>query len=158
MNKSAFAAGVAALLLSVAPLAAPAPGAMHAKAAKAAKADVMWPADAIKWEDGPAKGTHVAKLWGDWQKGGPYGVLIKFDAGVMHPLHHHTQSLRIVVISGTFIHQPEGGEEARFGPGSYVMQMGGRNHVSGCSPEAECEFFMSANNKFDMINAPEEKK
>src|SRR5438094_622886 len=43
-----------------------------------AKKDVVWPAAAIKWEAGPAPGTHVAKLWGDMDKGGPYGVLIKF--------------------------------------------------------------------------------
>jgi hypothetical protein len=71
-------------------------------AAPAGMQDVVWPADAIKWEDGPLKGTHVAKLWGDWMAGGPYGVLIKFDAGVTHTLHHHTQTLKIVVVSGSF--------------------------------------------------------
>jgi len=36
-----------------------------------AKDDVVWPADAVKWEAGPVPGTKVAKLWGDWMKGGP---------------------------------------------------------------------------------------
>src|SRR5713226_4188792 len=83
---------------------------------KTTKKDVIWPADAIKWEDGPLKGTHVAKLWGEWMKGGPYGVLIKFDAGLMNPLHKHTQTLKIVVLSGTFIHHPDGGVEAKLVP------------------------------------------
>lgn len=127
-----------------------------AGAAKGAKPDVVWPAEGIKWEDGPTKGTHVAKLWGDMGKGGPYGVLVKFDAGVMHPLHKHTHSLKIVVISGTFVHQPEGGTETKLGTGSYLLQRGGRNHASGCAPGADCEFFMTSSDKFDLtpVEAP----
>lgn len=120
---------------------------------KAVPKDVVWTADAIKWEDGPVKGTRVAKLWGDWTKGGPYGVLIKFDAGLMHPLHKHTQSLKAVVLSGTFVYHPDGGVETKLGPGSYLVQAGGKNHVSGCAAGAECEFFMTSGDKFDMINA-----
>ena len=135
--------------------------AMGAKGGKAVKNDVVWSADAIKWEDGPLKGTRVAKLWGDWMKGGPYGVLIKFDAGLMNPLHKHTQSLKIVVLSGTFVHHPDGGLEAKLGPGSYLLQAGGKNHVSGCAAGAECEFFMTSGDKFDLIPVeapPAEKK
>lgn len=121
-------------------------------APKAAKAgtDVVMPADSLKWEDGPAPGTHVAKLWGDWMKGGPYGVFVKFDAGVMHPMHWHTQTLKIAVISGTFIHHGEGGEEVKLGPGSYVLQVGGKHHSSGASADGPCEFFMTSQGKFDM--------
>ena len=115
------------------------------------KKDVVMPADSVKWENGPVPGTHVAKLWGDWMKGGPYGVLVKFDAGIMHPMHHHSHTLKIVVLSGTFVHQPAGGEQTRLGPGSYVMQAGGLNHISGCAAGAECEFFMTSNDKFDLI-------
>ena len=135
----------AGLVLSVSPVAV--------AAGKATKADVVWPADAIKWEAGPLPGVHVAKLWGDWTKGGPYGVLVKFDAGVMNPLHKHTQTLKIVVISGTFVHQPAGGVETKLGPGSYLLQVAGKNHVSGCAPGAECEFFMTSADKFDLIPA-----
>lgn len=131
-----------------------------AHAAKTKK-DVIWPAEAIKWEDGPAKGVHAAKLWGDMNKGGSYGVLIKFDAGMMNPLHWHTQTLKLVVISGTFVHQPEGGAETKLGPGSYLVQVGGEKHVSGCAAGADCEFFMTSADKFDMTTvegAPAEKK
>lgn len=126
-------------------------GVAAAKDAKTMKKDVVWPAEAIKWEDGPAKGTHVAALWGGMAKGGRYGALLKFDAGLMHPLHRHTQDLKIVVISGTFVHKDENGSESKLGPGSYLMQAGGRKHSSGCAPGADCEFFMSSSDKFDMI-------
>ena len=119
-------------------------------AAKKSREDVVWPADAIKWEAGPIKGTHVAKLWGDWTKGGPFGNLIKFDAGLMHPLHHHTQGLRIVIVSGTLVYHPEGGNETKLGPGSYLYE--NQKHVSGCTKDADCVFFMTANDKFDLID------
>lgn len=131
---------------------------VNVAAAAETKKDTVWPADAIKWEDGPLKGSHVAKLWGDWMKGGPYGVLVKFDAGLMNPLHKHTRDLKIVVVSGTFVHQPKGGEEARLGPGSYLMQAGGQWHISGCAAGAECEFFMTSSDKFDMTPAEPAKK
>jgi hypothetical protein len=139
-------AAACAFLLALNPVAV-------AKGAKPAKGDVVWPAESIKWEDGPLKGTRVAKLWGDWMKGGPYGVLIKFEAGLMNPLHKHTQSLKIVVLSGTFVHQPGGGAEVKLGPGSYLLQASGTNHVSGCAAGAACEFFMTSADKFDLIPA-----
>ena len=153
MTKTARLLVLAASVLGLA-LSAPAYAAGAKKAAK--PANVVWPAADIKWEDGPAPGTHVAKLWGDYTKGGPYGILIKFDAGVMHDLHKHTQTLKTVIISGTFVFTPEGGTESKLGPGSYLVQKGGMKHVSGCTADAECEFFMTSNDKFDMISA--EKK
>jgi hypothetical protein len=128
------------------------------------KEDQVWPAEAIKWEDGPIKGTHVAKLWGDWTKGGPFGNLIKFDAGSMHPLHKHTQTLKLVIVSGTLIYHPMGGKETKLGPGSYLSET--QPHVSGCTKDADCVFFMTAKDKFDFIELdesgnekkPEEKK
>ncbi len=119
--------------------------------------DVIWPAEAIKWEDGPAPGTHVAKLWGDMAKPGPYGVLIKFDPGVVHPLHWHTRSLKIVIISGSFLHRGEDGAEMKLGPGSYALQAGGNKHISG-SVDGPCEFFMTGSGKFDMKMVEAAKK
>ncbi len=117
----------------------------------AADKDVVMKPDAIKWEDGPIKGTHVAKLWGDWMTGGPYGCLIRFDGGLMNPMHMHTQTLRIYVLRGTFVHQSAGGKMEKAGPGSYVVQVGGNHHISGCAKGAECKFLMTSDDKFDMI-------
>lgn len=122
-----------------------------ALAADKTQQDILWSADAIKWEAGPLPGTKVAKLWGDWMKGGPFGVLVKFDGGMMNPLHHHSHALKIVVISGTFVHKNESGVESKLGPGSYMMQASGKKHSSGCAAGAECQFVMSSDDKFDLI-------
>ena len=125
---------------------------------KGRKGDVLIPSDAAKWEPAGPKGVYSAKLWGDREKGGPYGALIKFDPGTLHELHKHTHDLKIVVISGTWTHQPDGGAEVRMGPGSYVLQRGGALHSTGC-PDG-CTFFMTSNGKFDLIpaKAPAEGK
>lgn len=122
--------------------------------------DVVWPAEAITWVDGPAAGVKVATLWGTMDKGGPYGALLRFDAGIMHPLHWHSQTLKIVIISGTFVHQSEGGVETKLGPGSYLLQAAKGKHISGCAAGAPCLFFMTSGDKFDMtaVGAPAEKK
>lgn len=147
MNKSRGIVVAAGFLLAAAGLALAAGG------DAAPRKDTVWPAEAIKWDNGPLPGTKVAKLWGDWMKDAPYGVLIKFDAGIINSLHKHTHDLKIAVISGTFVHTPEGGAESRLGPGSYLLQVGGINHVSGCAPGADCEFLMTSNGKFDLIEA-----
>ncbi|WP_342120215.1 DUF4437 domain-containing protein [Pseudoduganella sp. OTU4001] len=117
------------------------------------KQDVIWPADAIKWEAGPLPGTKLATLWGDPKKGGNFGMLVKFDAGVMHPLHHHTHNLKLTIITGTLIHKTESGAESKVGPGSYLMQAGGNKHISGCMAGAECQFLVVSDGKFDFIDA-----
>ncbi|WP_082591379.1 cupin domain-containing protein [Duganella sp. Root198D2] len=124
----------------------------NAAAKDKAKEDVVWPAEAVKWEPGPVPGTKFAKLWGDMAKGGPYGVLVKFDAGQINALHHHTHALKIVIMSGTFVHKTDGAPETKLGPGSYLMQAAGKKHVSGCEQGAECTFFMTSDGKFDLID------
>lgn len=142
MKTMAFAVLAVSTLLS----------ATSALAKDKAKEDVVWPAESVKWEAGPVAGTKVAKLWGDWMKGGPYGVLVKFDAGQINALHHHTHALKIVIMSGTFVHKSDGAPETKLGPGSYLMQAAGKKHVSGCAPGADCTFFMSSDGKFDLID------
>jgi hypothetical protein len=128
--------------------------AMFAAAAMAAPGEnEIVPADQIKWEKGPLEGTQLAALWGDRNKGGPYGVLVKFKAGLMHPLHSHPHDLRTVILSGTFVFQPEGGKEVKLGPGSFLRQAGGKKHISGCSKDGDCEFVMTSSDKFDFIPA-----
>jgi len=62
--------------------------------------------------------------------------MVKFDAGQMNALHHHTHALKIVIISGTFTHKTDGDMETKLGPGSYLMQAAGKKHVSGCAADA----------------------
>ncbi len=118
--------------------------------AAAGKAVVM-PAADMKWEvmQGPP-GVQIAQLWGDYTKGA-FGALLKFQAGFDAPLHTHTNDMRLVVVSGTFIHTPEGKPPVRLGPGSYLMQAGGNyRHTTGCDKASDCVVFGESNGKFDI--------
>lgn len=138
-------------LLAVAVLAQA--GETKAKAApKAAAKAVAWPAADLKWVDmtpGPP-GVKVVDLWGDHTKSA-FGALIKFPAGTVVPLHTHTLEGRIVVVSGTLIHGPEGKPEVKLGAGSYLKQPGGNyRHTTACDKGADCIFFIEASGPFDL--------
>ena len=113
---------------------------------------VVMPAADVKWADmvGGPPGIKIAPLWGDYQKGA-FGALIKFPAGLIAPLHTHTTDMRIVVVSGTFIHGPEGKTPVRLGPGSYLMQAGGAyRHTTECDKASDCVMFADGRGKFDI--------
>ena len=62
--------------------------------------------------------------------------------------------MKMVVISGTFIHDPEGKPEVRLGPGSYLYQPGGSyRHTTACDKASDCLFFAEGSGKFDLIPA-----
>jgi anti-sigma factor ChrR (cupin superfamily) len=137
-------------------------GAGEAKAKSAPKAGahapVFMPAADLKWTDLDPKGAPgvmIADVWGDHTKGA-YGAFIKFPAGFAAPLHTHTNAVKIVIVSGTFIQGPEGKPEVRLGPGSYENQPGdGYRHTTSCDAASECVFFAQSTGKFDLkvVNA-----
>ena len=142
-------------------------GATKAKSGPKAggKKAVIVPASDLKWTEldpSGAPGVKVADVWGDHTKGA-YGGFTKFPAGFTPPLHTHPHDMKIAVISGTFIHAPEGKPEVRLGPGSYLMQPGGNyRHTTSCDKASECLFFIEGSGKFDLkpveaAKAPEKK-
>ena len=132
-------------------------GSGEAKSKSAPKAGastpVVMPASDLKWTDldpTGAPGVKVADLWGDHTKGA-YGAFVKFPAGFAAPLHTHTNAIKIVVVSGTFIQAPEGKPEFRLGPGSYEMQPGANyRHTTSCDKASECVILSESNGKFDL--------
>ena len=127
---------------------------------KMMKGPVIWQAADLKWVEIPnTGGVQRAALWGDPDKGA-FGALFKFPAGAKFPLHYHTNPMKIVLISGTWLYTPEGGSEHRLGPGSYLSYGAKDRHMSGAAEGSECEFFIEQPGKFDMvpIEARKEKK
>ena len=120
-------------------------------AMSAASKPVIWPAGDMKWTSiGPeTPDVKIVDLWGDHTKGA-FGALIKFPAGYTVPLHTHTSDMRLVVVSGTFIHTPQGKPAANLTAGSYLNQPGGYVHETGCGKAAECVFFVEGNGAFDL--------
>ncbi len=119
------------------------------KKAKPTKMVVVTPSDA-QWMEvpGPVKGIQVATIRGKFGKGA-HATLIKFLADTENPLHTHTNTLRSVVISGTFYQGDDPTSAKDFGPGTYFETPGGWKHVSGCRPGAECLLYEESSGKFD---------
>lgn len=133
-------------------------GAVDSLAQKKTKEALVWPANEIKWLDlrGEPAGILYSNLWGNMEKGA-YGALMKLPAGMKNPLHTHTNDLKLVVLSGTFLYTPEGGDERRLGPGSYLFEPGGTPHISGTSDDGPCEVFQESSGKFDFVPAEPSK-
>jgi anti-sigma factor ChrR (cupin superfamily) len=151
---------VVSFLLAAAVLAQ---GSGEAKAKKAPKAAaskaVIWPAGELKWTDlaDAPPGVKIVDLWGDHTKGA-YGAMMKFPAGFTAALHTHSSEMRVVIVSGTFIHGPEGKPEVKLTAGSYLKQPGGNyRHTTACDKASECVFFAESTGKFD-IKLVEEPK
>lgn len=112
----------------------------------------------LKWAELPNSGGVMRViLWGDAAKGA-YGAIYKFPAGARQPMHYHTNSMKIVVISGTFVYTPEGGTEHRLGPGSYLTYGPKDRHMTGSSDDSECVFFLEQPAKFNMVPIKKEPK
>jgi anti-sigma factor ChrR (cupin superfamily) len=142
------------LVLAAPVLAQPSGQPKVSKVTKAASAQpIFMAASDLEWTDlepTGAPGVKVAKLWGDHTKGA-FGAYFKLPAGFAVPLHTHTNAMKVIFLSGTYIQAPEGKAEVRLGPGSYMMQPGGNyRHVTSCDKASECVFFVESNGQFDL--------
>ena len=125
---------------------------------KSKKDAVAWAAEDMKWmEAKEAPGIKYVDVTGHMDKGA-YSAFVRLPAGSKHPLHTHTSDVKVVVISGTFLYAPEGGEERKLGPGSYLFVPGGLRQTSGVAEGSDCVMFQQGTGKFDMIPVVEEKK
>ena len=123
---------------------------------KMEKGSTLISSDDLKWVPmaGGPPGVMIAPLKGDMTMGAHEG-LIKFPAGFVAPLHHHTYASKIIVIKGGYTYKGK-----VYGPGSYLFIPGGDKHVSGGVADSESIFYMEQSGKFDLIpeEAAKEKK
>lgn len=151
-------ASAVSLLLATVVLAQAGEGKAKVPPKGAAGKAVIWPAADLKWVDlaGGPPGVKIVDLWGDHTKGA-YGALLKFPAGFTAPLHTHSSDMDIVVVSGTFIHGPEGQPEVGLPAGSYLKEPANYRHSAACDKAAECVFFAEGKGKFDLKMVEEAK-
>ncbi|HEX6309914.1 MAG TPA: DUF4437 domain-containing protein [Longimicrobiales bacterium] len=114
-----------------------------------AAADLQW----VDLDPTGAPGVKLATLWGD-PTAGPFGAFFLLPAGFAAPLHTHTHPIKVIIVSGTYLQQPEGAPEFQLGPGSYLMQPGGNyRHTTGCASGSDCVFFAESEGAFDLLVA-----
>jgi mannose-6-phosphate isomerase-like protein (cupin superfamily) len=118
-------------------------------AAETGKSIVMAKAD-LKWK-AMGNGITAAAVSGDMDKG-PSRFFLKYPAGLVTPLHHHTANHHVTLISGS-ITLTVGGKEHRLGPGAYFMLGDRAAHIAKVEGNEDAVFFIQAEAPWDVVMA-----
>jgi hypothetical protein len=93
------------------------------------------PPDKIKWSGTPDSPMQQATLFGDPNKPGPYGVLIKWNPGHFSKPHFHNTERWAYVISGTWwVSSSNVYDESKMYPlpaGTFATDVAGTVHYDG---------------------------
>jgi hypothetical protein len=110
--------------------------------------------DALDWQPVPLlAGMTFARVWG--AADGPQARFVRIPENGMLPLHKHTATVRVVVVSGTYVYGVQGEPARRFGPGSFIVTRGDVPHVAGCA-EA-CLYYEEVDGRPDFVPVPGER-
>jgi quercetin dioxygenase-like cupin family protein len=106
------------------------------------------PPAALDWKPVPLlPGMMFARVWGSAD--GPQARFVKMPANAKLPLHKHTATVRVVVVSGTYLYGLQGEPERHYEPGSFIVTPGGVPHVAGC--HEACLYFEDVDARPDFI-------
>jgi len=81
---------------------------------------------------------------------GPYGAFVKVAQGHRDAVHTHTNTSRIGVLNGAYVHKPEKGGEIRVGAGQYLLVPGGDRHVTESDAKEGALFYLESDGAFDL--------
>jgi hypothetical protein len=112
------------------------------------------PAEKLAWrKQAPNLPNEISLLWGDRDRDGGYGELVKLPPGFDSGLHEHSGDFHGVLVSGTWVHLDEkgNGADTPLGPGSYVRQAGGEMHIDRCVSKEPCVLFHFQYSRADVI-------
>ena len=137
-NNHALVAVIVAALFSAA----------FVSAGEVGKSVVLSKAD-LKWTAMGNAGVAAATVSGDMQKG-PSRFFLKYPAGLVTPLHHHTANHYVTLVSGS-ITLTAGGKEHRLGPGAYFMLADRAEHIAKVEGKEEAILFIQADGPWDVV-------
>jgi quercetin dioxygenase-like cupin family protein len=84
---------------------------------------------------------------------GPSHFYLKYDAGVVTPLHHHSPDHYATVVSGTLV-LVTAGKENRLAPGSFFALTGMAKHAARVEGKEPCVMFIDARGAWDVVAEP----
>ena len=110
---------------------------------------VVAPASGVKWMPGPAPQVSTASVDGDMNKGASH-FMLKYGAGFVTPLHHHTADHYVTLVSGNLVMTVDG-KDNRLTPGSYFALTGKKPHVAKCEGPDDCVMSIDARGAWDLV-------
>lgn len=123
-----------------------------ASAQGAGKAVVASKGD-LKWVDQGIPGVRAAAVDGDMKKG-PCHFFLKYPAGLVTPLHHHSPDHYVTTLSGNLVLVVDG-KDHPLPPGSFFALTGKEPHAARCEGKEDCVMFIDARGPWDVV--PEKK-
>lgn len=103
----------------------------------------------LKWADGGIPGVSTAAVEGDSAKG-PSHFYLKYAAGFVAPVHHHSPDHFVTTVSGQLVLIVDG-KEQRLAPGSYFALTGKAKHAARCETGSDCVMFVHALGPWDVV-------
>jgi mannose-6-phosphate isomerase-like protein (cupin superfamily) len=103
----------------------------------------------LKWKDAGIPGVSASVVEGD-MAAGPSRFYLKYAAGLVTPLHHHTPDHYVTTVSGTMVLVVDGKEHV-LPAGSYFALTGGKAHVARVEGKEDCVMFIDAKGPWDVV-------
>ena len=110
---------------------------------------VLSPPSALTWKPG-ASGVEQVALWGDRDRGAN-GTMSRYPVGFELKPHYHTNEMRGIIVSGTWVLGVVGGETARLPAGSYFSLPGRTAHTDRCDGPDPCVLFITQDDRRDTV-------
>lgn len=116
----------------------------------AAAADaIVTPLANLKWTPAGIPGVSTAVVEGDMAKG-PSHFYLKYDAGFVSPVHHHSPDHYVTVVSGTLVLTVDG-KEHRLAPGSFFALTDKAKHAARVEGSEPAVMFIDARGAWDVV-------
>ncbi len=115
----------------------------------AAAAATFTPMSDLKWSAAAIPGVSTAVVEGDMTKG-PSHFYLKYDPGLVTPVHHHSPDHYVTVVSGTLVLTVDG-KEHRLGPGSFFALTGKAKHAARVEGKDPAVMFIAARGAWDVV-------
>lgn len=121
-----------------------------AKAGEGAEdANSHLPGDQLQWEE-VVSGVEFGPTHGDWRTGA-HGKFVRFQPGIVSPVHRHSGTYHAVVVAGTVINPYDLDDDPpRMSPGDYWSTSAGAVHATGCVSETACLVYTHMDGPWDI--------
>lgn len=103
----------------------------------------------LKWVNLGDSGVSAALVSGDMEKGASR-FFLKYPAGFVTPLHHHTTDHYITLVSGSITLTVDG-KDYKLGPGSYFELKQKKPHAAKVEGSEAAVFFIEAEKAWDVV-------
>lgn len=112
-------------------------------------AGVVVPAPDVAWKEAGIPGVMTGAVEGDMAKG-PSHFYLKYAAGFVTPVHHHSANHYVTVVNGTLVLTVDG-KDHTLPPGSYFALTGKKTHTARCDGSEDCVMFIDARSPWDVV-------